>query len=353
MTPVYEDVFMLAALKEAAVALHEGEVPVGCVVVRMDSESWIQRSCSSSPACRVVCTSPISSLAAEKRVIARGRNATNQRHHALAHAEFIAMEVLQKEYQTLWHVEVEEKGLENKRGLNEENVLFQPSSVMDHCHSEDSSLPLHQDEVLLLTIPCVLYVTVEPCIMCAAMLRYHQCSSLPSTSGDAIRIKDDGFRCSSSFSESINDRANEGREKALQELDTKKSKKMIRVQRFFSIQHVFYGCGNPRFGGNGSVLSLHDDKWGEVQEKHLCLSSSAIRNKNDEYGKCVSAFPTKNDGIVEPKPYVSEGGHRKEEAIALLQKFYQRENINAPGHKRRRKPTTMKTEMLDSGESEE
>lgn len=352
MTPTYEDVFMLAALQEAEVALHEGEVPVGCVVVRTDSERLAQSNCCSSLAGKEIFTSsfPSSSLDVEKRIIARGRNATNKRHHALAHAEFIAMEVLQKESQTIWHVEVEDKGLEkNSSDLKEENVLLEPSSVIDHYLSEDSSLPLYLEEVVVQTIPCALYVTVEPCIMCAAMLRYNQCTSLPSTCGETIGIKEEGSS-GSSFSEVLDDSANERRENALQELDTKRNRKMMCVKRFYAIQHVFYGCGNPRFGGNGSVLSLHNDTWGKVQKEHLCSSSSRSRSKKDGSEECVSYFPLEGEGIVEPKPYVSEGGHRKEEAIALLQEFYKRENASAPGHKRRRKPTTMAKEMLDSGE---
>ncbi len=77
-----------------------------------------------------------------------------------------------------------------------------------------------------------LYVTVEPCIMCAA---------------------------------------------ALSELN---------------IGKVVYGCGNDRFGGNGSVLSIH------------------------QHPKYFN--------------YVASSGHSKNEAITLLRKFYLRENDNAP-----------------------
>jgi len=78
-----------------------------------------------------------------------------------------------------------------------------------------------------------LYVTVEPCIMCASILRqYH-------------------------------------------------------------IRSVYYGCGNERFGGNGSVLSIHSDP------------------------------------SIDP-PYASHGGLYRKEAIMLLRRFYIQQNEKAP-----------------------
>ncbi|KAI5953802.1 TAD2 [Candida margitis] len=79
-----------------------------------------------------------------------------------------------------------------------------------------------------------LYVTVEPCIMCASYLRQ------------------------------------------------------------LGIGRVFYGCGNDRFGGNGTILSIHNDT-----------------------------------GLPE-KAYPSIGGICRTEAIQLLRNFYIQENESAP-----------------------
>ncbi|ODV77113.1 tRNA-specific adenosine deaminase subunit [Suhomyces tanzawaensis NRRL Y-17324] len=79
-----------------------------------------------------------------------------------------------------------------------------------------------------------LYVTVEPCIMCASFLRQ------------------------------------------------------------IGIGEVVYGCGNDRFGGNGTVLSVHRDELG-----------------------------------TDP-PYPSYGGVMRTEAIQLLRNFYIQENESAP-----------------------
>ena len=95
-----------------------------------------------------------------------------------------------------------------------------------------------------------LYVTVEPCIMCASILRqYH-------------------------------------------------------------IRTVYYGCGNDRFGGTGSVLSIHSDP------------------------------------SIDP-PYPAHGGLFRKEAIILLRRFYIQQNEKAPnpqGKKDRRLNTTVDPE---------
>ena len=78
-----------------------------------------------------------------------------------------------------------------------------------------------------------LYVTVEPCIMCASALRQ------------------------------------------------------------YGIRTVYFGCGNERFGGNGSVLSIHSDE------------------------------------SLDPS-YTSYGGLYRKAAIMLLRRFYIQENGNAP-----------------------
>jgi tRNA-specific adenosine deaminase 2 len=61
------------------------------------------------------------------------------------------------------------------------------------------------------------------------------------------------------------------------------------------VSRVFYGCKNDRFGGNGSILSIHDGSY-EIMS-----------------------------GICE------------KEAIDLFQRFYDRENDRAPPEKKKRK----------------
>ena len=124
-------------------------------------------------------------LVLDGRVVARGMNDTNRSLNGTRHAEFLA--------------------------ISEFMAQFPVSKLKE----------------------TDLYVTVEPCIMCASALRQ------------------------------------------------------------YGIRTVYYGCGNDRFGGNGSVLSIHSDK------------------------------------SLDPA-YRSYSGIYRKEAIMLLRRFYIQENENAP-----------------------
>ncbi|KAL2082808.1 hypothetical protein ACEWY4_022626 [Coilia grayii] len=65
--------------------------------------------------------------------------------------------------------------------------------------------------------------------------------------------------------------------------------------RLLNIPLIVYGCGNERFGGCGSVLNIASD--------NDLLTGSSF--------KCIS-------------------GHRAEEAVEMLKRFYKQENPNAP-----------------------
>ncbi|KAL7581346.1 hypothetical protein ACA910_006104 [Epithemia clementina (nom. ined.)] len=95
---------------------------------------------------------------------------------------------------------------------------------------------------------CTLYVTCEPCIMCAAALAQVQ------------------------------------------------------------IGKVVFGCYNDKFGGCGSILSLH------------CGGGDGTSSKKD-----LHPYPIQSRVLEQP-------------AIRLLRSFYDRENFHAPDEKRRRKP---------------
>lgn len=314
---------MLAALSEAEKALMEGEVPVGCVIVRLPSS----RDPSSEPE------------QSDKRVMATGRNATNRLRHALAHAEFIAMETMA----TPTPLSQPQHGLsssgatrrmegditassggeaaEKKEGGERSKSLTSSSPVS--LSGNNTSAPagtgkrcVSQCGAGVMVVECALYVTVEPCLMCAAMLRYHhqqqqQLLLLSCCSGTGSSSSLSSDTCSPCGGQSV----------------------------LPIIRQVFYGCGNPRFGGNGSILSLHNDVWGGM------APSNGLSVPNTDSASSTSCADHMEAHLPEPAsrpsaaalPYRSEGGHRAEEAVALLQRFYERENENAPGHKRRRK----------------
>ncbi|KAF5367079.1 hypothetical protein D9758_003912 [Tetrapyrgos nigripes] len=127
------------------------------------------------------------------KIIAKARNRTNQLRNATRHAELEAIDEILAD-----------------KSLTPEMTTYPLSTI-------------------------TLYVTVEPCIMCASALRQ------------------------------------------------------------LGIKEVFFGCGNDRFGGCGSVLGVN-----ETLEHPIHPS------------------------------YKATGGYCREEAIMILRRFYITENINAP-----------------------
>lgn len=65
--------------------------------------------------------------------------------------------------------------------------------------------------------------------------------------------------------------------------------------RLVGVRRVFFGCRNERFGGNGSVLSVHK---GGDPNGHPC--------------------------------YEVQGGIKGDEAVALFKRFFSSENPDAP-----------------------
>ncbi|XP_034894516.1 tRNA-specific adenosine deaminase TAD2 isoform X3 [Populus alba] len=137
------------------------------------------------------------------KVIASGRNRTTETRNATRHAEMEAIDVLLEQWQ--------------KSGLSVSEVAENFST-------------------------CSLYVTCEPCIMCAAALS------------------------------------------------------------ILGIKEVYYGCANDKFGGCGSILSLH-------------CSSSELPDSGD---------------IAQRKDFKCTGGIMALEAVSLLRRFYEQGNPNAP-----------------------
>ncbi|ORX50931.1 cytidine deaminase-like protein [Hesseltinella vesiculosa] len=81
--------------------------------------------------------------------------------------------------------------------------------------------------------------------------------------------------------------------------------------RQLGIRQVYFGCGNDKFGGNGSVFSIQSDPRLDTQDS---------------------------------RPYQSQGGYLYEEAVLLLRRFYVRENVNAPIPKKKA-TRVLKTEV--------
>jgi tRNA-specific adenosine deaminase 2 len=238
-----DEVYMKEALKVAERALEVGEVPVGCVLVLRNHPLVPQ---------------------GESVVISHGANQVNATRDATRHSEVVAIDRLltgsvstdelrlppntdtkgsavgvkvpdsvklarQKQWEDRWvSVPDEPTHWKNSFGWrNNQKEELQSVDIFRHC---------------------CLYVTCEPCIMCAAAL---------ATVG---------------------------------------------------IDRVVFGCRNDRFGGNGSLLHLHQQEEGS------------------------------GDGdAAKSRGYEIRTGVLEQEAISLLRSFYDRENFHAPDGKRKRK----------------
>lgn len=65
---------------------------------------------------------------------------------------------------------------------------------------------------------------------------------------------------------------------------------------------MYFGCANDKFGGCGSIMSLHQSSSAELS----------------------------GEEIPGPKGYKCTGGIMAEEAVALFRNFYEQGNPNAP-----------------------
>ena len=94
------------------------------------------------------------------------------------------------------------------------------------------------------------------------------------------------------------------------------------------IRRVVFGCKNQRFGGNGSILHLH-----EAEGSDETCQPAACYNEDKHSAMNPGTFTTKSMG------YKIKHGVLEKEAIRMLRTFYDRENFHAPDCKRKRKHT--------------
>ncbi|KAI3327147.1 hypothetical protein HD806DRAFT_384001 [Xylariaceae sp. AK1471] len=230
--------FMREALEMGALALRTNETPVGCVLVYRG------------------------------RIVARGMNATNVTRNGTRHAEFMALSALL-----------------SRRELGDVKVAdFNPE--LDHAswgdvdpkdgHIYPYGQKLHPAPVVDRSIisECVLYVTVEPCVMCASLLRQ------------------------------------------------------------LGIKKVYFGAVNDKFGGTGGVFRVHMNSkpvtvpgdrpyqqgYGPQDLSLISKGRAVTLPRDDDDG---------DGGNVEPG-YPVEGGYLRDDAVSLLRRFYVQENGRAP-----------------------
>ncbi|RFU25968.1 hypothetical protein B7463_g10364, partial [Scytalidium lignicola] len=157
--------FMREALAMGELALKTEETPVGCVFVY------------------------------KGQIISRGMNATNRTYNGTRHAEFMAISDIlsQPASQPLESEELKSSKIE-QNSLDSSDKDSQNLSSQGERKEEVPIKRKYSPDILK---QCDLYVTVEPCIMCASLLRQ------------------------------------------------------------FGIRKVYYGATNDKFGGTGGVLNIH------------------------------------------------------------------------------------------------
>ncbi|KAM0275018.1 hypothetical protein ACHAQH_007623 [Verticillium albo-atrum] len=268
--------FMDQALDMARLALRTNETPVGCVIVH------------------------------NNKVIAKGMNATNVTRNGTRHAEFMAVSALLS-YRPEGvasddagaeprHVPTEMSAAEREQRDREKDAELGPDpSLNDTPYVKNGHLyPYGQKQHPDPRVPrsiirqSVLYVTVEPCVMCAGLLRQ------------------------------------------------------------LGIRKVYFGAVNDKFGGAGGVFSIHLNSIRPQDKQHIkespmndesttSLSRPASAHSSQPPPKTQNGgqyhMPQSNpdgDGGNVERGFEIEGGWGREEAVGLLRRFYVQENGRAP-----------------------
>ncbi|KAH8171483.1 cytidine and deoxycytidylate deaminase zinc-binding region domain-containing protein [Sarocladium implicatum] len=262
--------FTEEALDMARLALRTNETPVGCVLVHRNT------------------------------VVAKGMNATNVTRNGTRHAEFMALTALLS-YPP-------EHGPRTTRLLNAASKN-EPTTTSDNGSvtsvesdksggNDDGSKghlypygqKFHPDAKVDQSIlqECDLYVTVEPCVMCASLLRQ------------------------------------------------------------FGIRKVYFGAVNDKFGGTGGVFSIHANADPNAVATRPRSISRAPPSLTGAAGTLGESFPVGGgDGGNVERGYEIEGGWGRDEAVGLLRRFYVQENGRAPVPRKKEGRAARLAAMMD------
>ncbi|KAK6193650.1 hypothetical protein LQW54_012256 [Pestalotiopsis sp. IQ-011] len=229
--------FMRGALAMGDAALTINETPVGCVLVY------------------------------KNRIIAKGMNATNITRNGTRHAEFMALSAL------LSH----QSDADVKDVADHDEALWGDVDPADgHIYPYGQKLHPSPKVDRSIVSECILYVTVEPCVMCASLLRQ-------------LRIK-----------------------------------------------KVYFGAVNDKFGGTGGVFRIHTNSKPVTkpsnERPHPIGYGPHDMSTGVQRGRAAMIIRDEDDGDggnVEPG-YPAEGGFLRDEAVSLLRRFYVQENGRAP-----------------------
>ena len=202
-------------------------------------------------------------------------NATNVTRNGTRHAEFMAISaLLSVAAKTGPRPTCLKPKVEVEADDNASTVSRQPDEGNEDGrkgHLYPYGMKEHPDEVVHPKIisECTLYVTVEPCIMCASLLRQ------------------------------------------------------------MGIRKVYFGAVNDKFGGTGGVFSIHANSApvpedGQTASAHPQPPPTRLPSGGQVLG--TSFPPSGGDGGNVERGFEIEGGWGRDDAVALLRRFYVQEN---------------------------
>ncbi|POR33547.1 tRNA-specific adenosine deaminase subunit TAD2 [Tolypocladium paradoxum] len=246
--------FIGEALEMARLALRTNETPVGCVLVR------------------------------DGTIIAKGMNATNVTRNGTRHAELMAISALlsvaAKSGTKTTCLRAKQPPKPAEGSSSGSSMESRRPDEGNEDGSKGHLFPYGQkymadDRVDPSVLrDSVLYVTVEPCVMCASLLRQ------------------------------------------------------------FGIRKVYFGAVNDKFGGTGGVFSVHANSLPVTADGQTASSHPIPRQQSrlpDSSGTLGMSYPPGGgDGGNVERGYEIEGGWGRDEAVALLRRFYVQENGRAP-----------------------
>ena len=194
------------------------------------------------------------------KILARGMNATNWSYNGTRHAEFMAVNC----YLTSPSSMPSSVAPPHSPTISSPSPSPSAGDAQPNTSDIKKEIVLSRKEKLQILREATLYVTVEPCIMCASLLRQ------------------------------------------------------------FGIKNVFFGAGNEKFGGCGGVLDVHLGNGKRVgEESEGCGGGGELVHGVDERKHQRKKGEGKGDGKGD---YQVSGGWLREEAIVLLRRFYVQEN---------------------------
>jgi len=200
--------FMRQALKVAETALDFGEVPVGCVVVLREAPEASNQQQQQQHQHNNVVKDDEEEEEAKYRlsssvIVSHGSNQVNATRDATRHAECVAIDRMLTRGLSTDQLRLPSQHLSaNNNNKNWEDSWINVQSNANHWKNtygwkSNGTSRIYSNDIFS---KCDLYVTCEPCIMCAAALAK------------------------------------------------------------VGIRRVIYGCNNERFGGCGSILNIHQQE---------------------------------------------------------------------------------------------